>query len=71
MRFQYGPTTNDKITANRIFDLKHRIYDQKKFSWMHGITDQTSKEKFSKAKRSKKNSRRLKLRKSEVSKKIE
>ncbi len=28
-------TANDKITADRIFDLKHRIYDQKKFSWIY------------------------------------
>ena len=27
-------TTNDKITANGIFDIKHRQYDQKKFSWI-------------------------------------
>ncbi len=25
-------TNNDKITANHIFDRKHRIYDQNKFS---------------------------------------
>ncbi len=31
-------TTNDKITANRIFDLIHRIYDQKKFSWIYMYT---------------------------------
>jgi hypothetical protein len=30
----YNYSTNDKITANRIFDLKYRIYDQKKFSWI-------------------------------------
>jgi hypothetical protein len=27
-------TTNDKITANGIFDLKHLKYYQKKFSWI-------------------------------------
>ncbi len=28
-------TTNHKMTANRIFDLKYGIYGQKKFSWIY------------------------------------
>jgi hypothetical protein len=28
-------TTNDKMTANRIFDRKYRIYGQKKYSWIY------------------------------------
>jgi hypothetical protein len=31
---RHNQTTNDKITANRIFDLKYRVYDQNKFSWI-------------------------------------
>ncbi len=28
-------TTNEKTTANRIFDLKYRVYGQKKFSGIY------------------------------------
>ncbi len=28
-------TTNDKTLANSIFDLKHREYSQKEFSWIY------------------------------------
>ncbi len=28
-------TTNDKINATSIFDLKYRRYGQKKFSWIY------------------------------------
>ncbi len=31
-RYDY---TNDNITANRVFDLKYRVYDQNKFSWIY------------------------------------
>ncbi len=33
--FDLKLSTNNKITANRIFDLRHRIYDQKNFSWIY------------------------------------
>ena len=28
-------TTDDKMIANGIFDLKHREYNQKEFSWIY------------------------------------
>jgi hypothetical protein len=28
-------STDDKILANRISDLKYRVYSQKKFSWIY------------------------------------
>jgi hypothetical protein len=28
-------STNDKMTANRIFGLNYGVYDQKKFSWIY------------------------------------
>ncbi len=36
--------TDDKITANSIFDLKQRKYDQKKFSWI--CIDSTRREDY-------------------------
>ena len=33
-RFNPYQTTNDKINANRIFDVKYRVCSQKKFSWI-------------------------------------
>ena len=33
--FNNNLSTNDKTLANRIFDLKHRDYNQKEFSWIY------------------------------------
>jgi hypothetical protein len=35
-------STNDKMTANRIFDLNYGVYDQKKFSWIYMYMNNTS-----------------------------
>jgi hypothetical protein len=35
MVYYMTDTTNEKTLENRIFDLKHRDYNQKKISWIY------------------------------------